>query len=876
MERLTPIRWPEDLSAAATPTTVTGRTLANGLMACTFGGDGWPVEIMHRMAGETHAVSATLRIRLDGQAHQLTLHEVLPEETSLEAMGVLPGARLALHYTLPHGAHYLVAAPTLIVDRALVLDEVAYEVTLPGETQLHEGGMYYSIAFGRGARSGLFAVLEFPGFFTERLGDVVRFLVVPARRLGAAEGYRLPALVVGLTDRVGILRHNPYHRRGGVLDRGERQWFTAYLAHRRGGGDRPIHALNGFHHGRQLTGDLDQVALCTQLGLEHMLPFDIFPHMGSHPWIGQLVETAKAAGVKLGFMPHRFSYPEELGWMLRDEAGGDLRREYCEASPVFHDYLLGLTADVQQRFGFQDAYIDHIVVTECYADHGHPKGRGAIHAAFEASMDFIRHLRQRAQLVRGYGSYGSYGAGYALWLDSTERVCEEYPLPLPDLHIDRLYGDMVRLYFRRSQDFLTPAFLIRAPIGHYPNAFDTRIAQRGHYYLESPASLTTHERLAWGYMDAVQGNDVFPWHLYWDSTGWHYSLLSAIAMGPVHDFNFLPPLLAAGDRDFGREWLAWELVHYAALRRFEPLFDEPGLGPVDGAAHLVDDQGWLFLFNSTFESQDATLDVVLNADSEYMIEEIYPRRCRLCGPRDGTFRRGDVIRRELQPREAVVLAIRRGAVDGLYGGEGELTERQDTTVRVRVRGRPSEAAALLWRESAAVYHGEIRFPPSVPLLSAWAEDGEARTATLILPEADWREAIPHTPPWFNGHAPYLLIRFDGERCFEPIETWGTVRGFPEYYTGVQNQKAGIDLTAMGIGVRLWVDGLEVDVRPFYAYNGFCRSRPNPITAYYAELPSVVGSHALRLWTNARDRLVGITVEHVPVPYLEQEATLWRR
>ncbi len=557
MERLTPIRWPEDLSAAAAPTNVTGRTLANGLFACTLDGDGWPVEITHRVATETHAVRTALCVRVDGQAHQLALHHVVPEELALQATGALPGATFVMRYTLPHGAHYLVAAPTLIVHRALVLDEVIYEVTLPGETRLHEGGMYYSIAFGRGARSGLFAVLEFPGFFAEHRGDLVRFLTVPARRLDAGAVYQLPALILGLTDQVGVVRTNPYHRGGAALDRGERQWFTAYLAHRRGGGERPIHALNGFHHGRQLTGDLDQVALCTQLGLERMLPFDIFPHMASHPWIDRLVELASAAGIKLGFMPHRFSYPEEPAWMLRDEAGRDIRGEYCEACSGFHDYLLRMTADVQQRLPLQDAYIDHIIVTECYADHGHPTGRGAVHAAFEASVDFIRHLRQHAQLVRGYGSYGSYGAGYALWLDSIERVCEEYPLPLPDLHIDRLYGDMVRLYFRRSQDFLTPAFLIRAPIGHYPNTFDARIAQKGHYSLELPSALTTRERLAWGYMDAVQGNDVFPWHLYWDSTGWRYSLLSAVAMGPVHDFDFLPPLLAAGDRDFGREWLAW-------------------------------------------------------------------------------------------------------------------------------------------------------------------------------------------------------------------------------------------------------------------------------------------------------------------------------
>ncbi len=84
----------------------------------------------------------------------------------------------------------------------------------------------------------------------------------------------------------------------------------------------------------------------------------------------------------------------------------------------------------------------------------------------------------------------------------------------------------------------------------------------------------------------------------WSGENLEYALLSAISASPNQCY-FSGPVdaIPKGDRAIIRRWLDWsrENSNYLMVRR--DLADWPSAGKTDGSAHIVNDRGFIFLFN---------------------------------------------------------------------------------------------------------------------------------------------------------------------------------------------------------------------------------------------------------------------------------------
>jgi hypothetical protein len=148
----------------------------------------------------------------------------------------------------------------------------------------------------------------------------------------------------------------------------------------------------------------------------------------------------------------------------------------------------------------------------------------------------------------------------------------------------------------------------------------------------------------------------------WPSEAIDYLMLSALSSSP-NQLYYLPTKagIPARDKQTIRKWLDWgrENVKYLMVRKDLPAW--PGVGKVDGNAHIVGDRGLIFLFNpnagsltGTFRLDSQTLD--LKNRGRYEIAQAYP-------PASGKrqFRFGEEVKWDVPARGAVVLEIARAA-----------------------------------------------------------------------------------------------------------------------------------------------------------------------------------------------------------------------
>ena len=88
-----------------------------------------------------------------------------------------------------------------------------------------------------------------------------------------------------------------------------------------------------------------------------------------------------------------------------------------------------------------------------------------------------------------------------------------------------------------------------------------------------------------------------------------------------------------------RKWHAWADANHRYLRDRENLFGCPGDVPVDGSAHILDGEGWIFLFNTVDFDDTARLALseIPGLDAcGYEARVIHPKPCVLPA-RDGVI-----------------------------------------------------------------------------------------------------------------------------------------------------------------------------------------------------------------------------------------------
>ncbi|NLE99889.1 MAG: hypothetical protein GX601_02815 [Anaerolineales bacterium] len=106
-----------------------------------------------------------------------------------------------------------------------------------------------------------------------------------------------------------------------------------------------------------------------------------------------------------------------------------------------------------------------------------------------------------------------------------------------------------------------------------------------------------------------------------------------------------------------RRWIDWGREHIEYLQVRHDLFDWPQPGKVDGSAHLLGNQGLIFLFNPNQEPLEGALalteeDIGLAAEGEYTLWQEYP-----AGGEHVRARSGETVRWKVPGETAIVLQL---------------------------------------------------------------------------------------------------------------------------------------------------------------------------------------------------------------------------
>jgi hypothetical protein len=229
----------------------------------------------------------------------------------------------------------------------------------------------------------------------------------------------------------------------------------------------------------------------------------------------------------------------------------------------------------------------------------------------------------------------------------------------------------------------------------------------------------------------------------WDYLGWRYSLLSSIATGGWNNvLNMIPARdedefkhFSEADRRWFRGWIDWTDRNKEYLRHTRPIIGQPALGKVDGTSAILENRGFIFLFNPNARRLSATfaLDdtIGLTPGGSYLLKEVFPLDGRLVGkPGEGRWRGGDRVSMDVDGGTAVVLEVQPAAAPPgpiLFGAPGSATIDGGTLTLTGVRGETgttSDLFVLLPQGSA---------PASVVINGESASIGSSSAAGVTIP-----------------------------------------------------------------------------------------------------------------------------------------------
>ena len=761
------------------------------------------------------------------------------------------------------------------------------------EAVLHEGGMYYPIMFCRARKGGLFFCADFPCYFATLSSNTFRFDYYPGSLLEPGLSFQSLTAIVGVYRLTGRVYINPYHEKGAPLDAGERQWFREYLNRGLAPSRFPYLELKGPEPGAEGPSDLEILEQCAWLGVRHVLLPRMQASADAYPALTHAKRRMRENGINARFMWSRGD-TENLRWLsMQWDEGSELpeSRAYF-AVDAFREYLVEQHLAAMERHGFREVEVTGVPIVPYYSVRGSQPEQAhrkeMLHQAFQGFADVAAALKENFGHVSVAGAYSCYGAGLVRLFDWVSSAAEPHPLPIPDIHVGRLYADMERLRFRYLYDFLVPKAFVCNSIGFPHDARD-----RAPY----------------------PGAEQYFWYLYHDRVGWRYALLSAIATGLRHRLYPLPMDLSEEDRSFAQKWLTWEKTHAAELRELEIIPDEPKLVHVDGYSYTRADKALVFLFNNSYDPQTVLIQLRLEREEDYLVRELYPQEMNYLGPFQGFFRKNSAVKVSLGPREAKLVEAVRAPASGknrrilVFGAATVSTEPA-----LVVRGAPGQRRTVGVRRGEVFLTRDVRFQgkPVSPHIKRWIyavrryEDGretlsgggfegKAVTSGAGIMRDVWLSArfnLPGElesyldcspfrlcrPCWTYDKRLFFVVRFEPTPVFDAIRTGSEVEEIPESYWPEQRMKWGIDLSTLNLGLKAWINGRQCAVHPALASWRRLAPNPNPVVAYFFEAGSRITFGAInrvvlfcRQFDAASFR--GIVMEHLPERLVEHTLDL---
>lgn len=354
------------------------------------------------------------------------------------------------------------------------------------------------------------------------------------------------------------------------------------------------------------------------------------------------------------------------------------------------DWLIGALEGFYRHTGISGYAFDHTFLTL------EGPGKYAQWWGWRRVMETLR--RDLPDIViDGRQAYQNYGpwtwlAGSYPHPTSTDEQPESF-VSFPDLKLDRVSADRERYtaYRYRNYEF-APSEIVPGFITHQTGRNDDSGRM--------PEAATPVGQMALPFRQRD-----------WDYLGWRYSLLSSIAIAGWNNvLNLIPARDPEEFRHFPDEdkkwflhWIDWADANKDHLRHTRTILGQPAIGKADGTAAILDDSGFVFLFNPNGRRVKAefTLDetIGITEKGKYTVTELYPLEKRAIGkPRSGAWSFGDSIAREMDGGSAVVLEIEPAApvrAVALFNAPGQ-GEIEDGAVRLSgVRGEVGTIEKLM-------------------------------------------------------------------------------------------------------------------------------------------------------------------------------------
>lgn len=302
----------------------------------------------------------------------------------------------------------------------------------------------------------------------------------------------------------------------------------------------------------------------------------------------------------------------------------------------------------------------------------------------------LETLRREAPdiVIDGRQQYQNFGPW--TWLAGSyphPTMTDEQPesfTAFPDLHTDRVSADRQRFaaWTYRVERFTPP---------------------------ETTPGFMTHQSERSDEKDVMRRDRFRPRD--WDCLGWKYSVLSSIGTAPFnHVIDFIPArdpeefkALSDEDKAWFRRWLDWTEENAKYLHALRPIIGPPMVGRADGTAAVVEDRGFVFLFNPNpgrVEARfrlDASIGLV--KAEQFVVREVHPEEGKVLGSAEGFWKAGSEVVVPLSGADARVFEIfpapEKLEEPVLFNAPGTISFRSGRLALTGISGEPGTTAEAL-------------------------------------------------------------------------------------------------------------------------------------------------------------------------------------
>lgn len=371
------------------------------------------------------------------------------------------------------------------------------------------------------------------------------------------------------------------------------------------------------------------------------------------PSVQEMVDYAKSKDVRLvSYMYPVMPFAGNDEWIVWDTPYHGKKHNASLGVRSFQDFMIENLGAFYERFGLGGYAYDYTFLwyegTSRYE-----QWWGWKRVKDELKTKYPDLLLDGRQLDMVYGPWVWVSGSYP-HPSGTDEQPESFT-PFPDLHFDRSSANRQRYtaYRYRVHDYC-PADIMPGFIGHQTSRSDGPSP-------DNWAEATPEEKPIMR-LDRFRARD-------WDYLGWKFSLISSIATGGLNNIVSMIPArdmdeyehFSEADKEFFRYWLDFTDKKREYLLNTRFIIGQPAMGRVDGTSALIDDKGYIFLFNPNGRQLDAdfTLDdaIGLTGGENFLIKEIYPQK-RYVGNKDkGLWHFGDQVTLPMDGASARVLKL---------------------------------------------------------------------------------------------------------------------------------------------------------------------------------------------------------------------------